>query len=793
MRIILRAIATFILLLASLLSMLLSGVFLYLNPSIPEIETFSKVSIKAPLKIYSDDDFLIQEFGERLSPITFDEIPQLFIKALLDTEDKRFFEHKGIDLVTLSNASWQLIRNKGVIRSGASTITMQLVKNISGQTEIRFIRKFKEMLLALKIERELSKEEILQLYLNIIPFGKHSFGVQAASNTYYGKGLSELNLAQMAMLAGIPQAPEAGNPINGPERAKRRRDLVLKRMLEQGSINDTMYEEARAKPITAKVFNRNIQLSAPHVAEMVRKELLKKLGRKAYTGGYIVKTTIRNDLQVAAKKALRKKLVEYDRRHGYRGPSYRSIQGTDQYLALPEAGYPENWTKTLKRLPVIGNQEPSIVTKIDNKSIFLLGKNLKEIVLNWEDETWARPFINSNERGQRPKSPEDLFNIGDVIRVEQRNITEFGLGQIPAIQGAFIAIDPKNGSIKALVGGFDFKQNQFNHVTQARRQPGSSFKPFYYAGALENGLTAATIFNDAPLVLPGGELEETYRPKNSGDAFQGNIRLREALYRSINLVSIRVLLDLGPENAINYVSRFGFNTSNFPKNLQLAFGGGTIALSPLEVATAYATFANGGFKIEPYLIRTIDSINEEFYYQEIPLEICAKDCEGETRKATRVVEPRVAFIMNSMLSDAVKKGTARKATRILNRQDLHGKTGTTNDSDIWFSGYTPNLVATAWAGFSDNSPVGNREWGSTAPLETWIEFMKEALKGSPEASLRAKPEGLVLVKIDPKTGLRAKASDPQGIFEIFREEYSPQTMPKRVPGFEAEDPTQTLF
>ena len=773
--------------------MLLSGVFLYLNPSIPEIETFSKVSIKAPLKIYSDDNLLIQEFGERLSPITFDEIPPLFIKALLDTEDKRFFEHKGIDLVTLFNASWQLIRNKGVIRSGASTITMQLVKNISGQTEIRFIRKFKEMLLALKIERELSKEDILQLYLNIIPFGKHSFGVQAASNTYYGKNLSELNLAQMAMLAGIPQAPEAGNPINGPERAKRRRDLVLKRMLEQGSINYTMYEEARAKPITAKVFNRNIQLSAPHVAEMVRKELIKKLGSKAYTGGYIVKTTIRNDLQVAAQKALRKKLIEYDRRHGYRGPGYRTIQGTDEYLALPEAGYPENWIETLKRLPVIGNQEPSIVAKIDDKSIFLLGKSLQEIVLNWEDETWARPFINSNERGKRPKSPRDLFNIGDVVRVEQRNRADFGLGQIPAIQGAFVAIDPKNGSIKALVGGFDFKQNQFNHVTQARRQPGSSFKPFYYAGALENGLTAATIFNDAPLVLPGGELEETYRPKNSGDAFQGNIRLREALYRSINLVSIRVLLDLGPENAIKYVSRFGFNTSNFPKNLQLAFGGGTIALSPLEVATAYATFANGGFKIEPYLIRTINSINEEFYYQEIPLGLCAKDCEGEVKKATRVVEPRVAFIMNSMLSDAVKKGTARKATRILGRQDLHGKTGTTNDSDIWFSGYTPNLVATAWAGFSDNSPVGNREWGSTAPLETWIEFMKEALKESPEDILRSKPEGLVLVKIDPKTGLRAKASDPQGIFEIFREEYSPQTMSKRVPGFEVEDPTQTLF
>jgi penicillin-binding protein 1A len=564
-------------------------------------------------------------------------------------------------------------------------------------------------------------------------------------------------------------------------------------MLEQKSISASMYQEARAEPITARVFNRNIELSAPYVAEMVRKTLLKEVGRKAYTGGYIVKTTIRKNLQVAAQKALQKKLIEYDRRHGYRGPGYRSIQGTDQYLAFPEAGYPENWTKTLEKLDEIGNQEPSIVTKIDGKSLFLLRKDLKEIVLNWEGQKWARPFINSNERAQRPKSPEKLFNVGDVVRVEQINESDFRLGQIPAIQGAFVAMDPNDGSIEALVGGFDFKQNQFNHVTQARRQPGSSFKPFYYAGALENGLTAATIFNDAPLVLPGGELEETYRPKNSGDAFQGSIRLREALYRSINLVSIRVLLDLGPENAIKYVSRFGFDTSNFPKNLQLAFGGGTIALSPMEVATAYATFANGGYKIEPYFIGTIDSINEDFNFQGSPAAMCLKDCENGEKKAARVLDPRVAFIVNSMLSDAVKKGTARKATRILDRQDIHGKTGTTNDSDIWFSGYTSNLVATAWAGFSDNSPVGNREWGSTAPLEMWIDFMKEALKDSPKNILPSKPEGLVLVKIDPKTGLRANASDPQGIFEIFREEYIPQTLSRRYTGQEAEDPTQTLF
>lgn len=752
--------------------LVLTAAFLYLNPQIPDTRSFSEVTLKAPLRIYSDDGLLIQEFGERLTPIRYEDIPTPFINALLDTEDKRFFEHSGIDLVTLVNATWQLVQNRGAIKTGASTITMQLVKNISGDTEVRFIRKFKEMLLAIKIERELSKEEILTLYLNIIGFGKHSFGIQAAANTYYGKNLDELNLAQMAMLAGVPQAPEAGNPINGPQRALTRRNLVLFRMREQGSITEAQYLEASSAPITASVHDRAIELPALYGAEMVRKHLLSKYGRNAYNQGMIAHTTLSGEMQLAAEAAITKKLLEYDRRHGYRGPDFKRIQGTDEFLAAPEYGYPTNWLATLKRLRSSGGQVPGIVTAVHEDSIEIVNREQVVLSIPWEGLAWARPYITVDRRGPRPKTADQIVGIGDVIRYEINEDGTPSLGQRPAIQGALVALDPYDGAIKAIVGGFDFETRQFNHATQAKRQPGSNFKPFYYSGAIENGLTAASIYNDAPLVLPGGELEETYRPKNSGDVFQGNIRLREALYRSINLVSIRVILDYGPDNAINYVSRFGFDTSNFPRDLQLAFGGGTISLTPLEVVTGYATFANGGFKVEPYLLREVDSINSDPIFQADPKVACTANC-ADLNKAKRVMDARVAHIMNSMLSDAIRRGTGTKAMRSLKRGDLRGKTGTTNDADIWFSGFTPDLVATTWAGFSNNSPVGNREWGSTTPIETWIEFMEKALPEQSDSRTLPRPDGIVSVKIDPESGLRTAPSDPDGIFEIFREEYVP--------------------
>ena len=774
----------------STMALVLAGAYLYLNPQIPDTRSFSQVTLKAPLRIYSDDGQLIQEFGERLTPVSYEEIPPLFVSALLDTEDKRFFQHSGIDLVTLVNATWQLVRNRGAIRTGASTITMQLVKNISGESEVRFLRKFKEMLLALKIERELTKEEILTLYLNIIPFGKHSFGIQAASNTYYGKNVNELDLAQMAMLAGIPKAPEAGNPINGPERALKRRNLVLQRMFEQGSISREQFDKAANSTITAKVFSRQIELPALYAAEMVRKHLLTEYGRDAYNQGMIAHTTLSSTMQRAAESAVTRKLLEYDRRHGYRGPEYRRIQGTEEFIAAPEYGYPDNWVDTLNSLEVSGGQKPAIVSFVDEEQITILTQDLKEEIITWDGLKWARPYINVDRKGPRPRSAGEIVAVGDVIRYETDMDGLLKLGQIPEIQGAIVALDPYDGAIRALVGGFDFERKQFNHATQARRQLGSNFKPFYYSGAMENGLTAASIYNDAPLVLPGGELEETYRPKNSGDVFHGNIRLREALYRSINLVSIRVILDYGPEEAIKYVSRFGFDTSNFPRNLQLAFGGGTIALTPLEVVTGYAAFANGGFKVEPYLLRELDSINSDVIFQADPAVACIKNCAG-LNQATRVIEPRVAHIMDSMLSDAIRRGTGTKAMRTLKRGDLRGKTGTTNDADIWFSGFTPELVATTWAGFSDNSPVGNREWGSTTPIETWIDFMAEALQQEADSKSLPRPDGIVSVKIDPETGLRTDPTDPNGIFEIFREEMVPAQSASRT---QTEDSnTQQIF
>ena len=770
------------------LGMGLAAAFLYLNPQIPEISTFTEVTLKAPLKIVSRDGKLIQEYGERLIPVQFEDIPETFINALLNTEDKRFFEHSGIDLVTLANATWQLFMNKGDIKTGASTITMQLVKNVSGASEVRFIRKFREMLLALKLERALSKQEILTLYLNIIPFGKHAYGIQAAAQTYYGGKIQDLRLAQMAMLAGIPKAPEAGNPINGPKRALERRNLILQRMVEQGSISQSDYQLAVAEPITARVFDRQIELPALYAAELIRSEVIKAFGSRAYALGLKVESTLDSRMHAAAEAAVIKKLNEYDQRHGYRRPEEAQLAGTRTYLASNQTEFPAYWKQRLKDANVIGDQHPAIVIDITGQSVQVLTRSGNIETLTWEGLRWARPYVNVNQRGRAPQSTSDILNIGDLIRIAPTDDEGWRLGQVPALQAAFVALDPDDGAIRAMVGGYDFRLNQFNHATQARRQPGSTFKPFFYAGAMEQGITAASIYNDAPVVLPGGELEEKYRPKNSGSGFRGNIRLREALYRSINLVSLRVLLDYGSSNAIDYVSRFGFNTDGFPNNVQLAFGGGTIALTPLEIATGYAVFANGGRAVDSFLIQSVTTVNESSSIIDRE-QFCRGGCRGAS--AEQVVDPRVAFIMNSILKDTIQKGTGRKAFRALKRTDLMGKTGTTNDADIWFSGYNGDIAATAWAGFSSNAPVGNREWGSTTPIETWIDFAKSALPNvSPEVA--RVPDGIVSIKIDPKTGQRTSPSDPNGVFEYFRQEFAPEEAQRLASDEDAAD-YQAIF
>lgn len=793
----------------------LAGTFLYLNPQIPSAASYRELRLQTPLRVFASDGSFLAEFGERRRiPVAIDAMPELFRRAVLDTEDKRFYSHGGIDYVTLLRATLRLLTNPDEIGPGASTITMQVARNVSFSLEQTFIRKFKEMLLAVKIENELSKDEILELYLNLIPFGKRAYGAEAAALTYYGKSLPELTVAQWAMLAGIPQAPSIGNPINGPERALRRRNLVLRNMLDQGSIDQQTYSAAVAAPITATVHERTTELDAPWIAEWARQQTVELYGPGAYEDGLEVWTTVDATAQRAAGEAMRAGLEAYDRRHGYRGPERALIPPDgpldDETLA--------RWQATLAETPVLGGQLPALVTEVDDEGFEALLASGERTRVPLEAMRWARPFLSVNSMGARPDTPARVVAPGHLVRLRA---TEEGwvLGQVPDVGGALVALDPDDGAVRALVGGYDFRRLQFNHALQAARQPGSSFKPFVYAAALDAGRTPASIYLDAPLVFSDENLESLYRPRNDSGNFRGPTRLRQALYQSINLVSMRVLLDVGAGNVIDHVGRFGFDTRTFPRNLQLAIGGGTMALTPLDMARAFAVFANGGFRVDPYLITRIERGGSEVLYRASPLVACDTNCERDRRVARagiasiaddlreaplvgpeagapapadgdarypveepqiapQVLDERTAYLMHSMLGDVIRYGTGRRA-RALERDDLGGKTGTTNEADTWFSGYQRELAATVWVGFSDNRPVGDNEFGSTTALPIWIDLMRSALDGVPE-HVPEQPPGIVRVRIDRETGLLAPPGDPDAIFELFREEDVPRAAQDRA-------------
>jgi penicillin-binding protein 1A len=817
----------------------LAGIYLYLDPQVPKAETYRQVKLETPLRVYTADKKLIAEFGERrLIPISLDEVPEYFIRGLLDTEDKRFYEHQGIDYISLTNDTFgligDLVTGEG-LGSGASTITMQLARNISFSLERKFLRKFKEMLLALKIERELSKDEILELYINVVPFGKRAYGAQAGALTYYGKLLKDLNLAQLAMLVGIPNAPEAGNPVNGPARALRRRNVVLRRMLDQGSIDADSYHAAVASPITAQVFDRALDVPAPYPSEWVRQQLLGKFP-DLYSGGYEVVTTLDSARQRAASEALRKGLMGYDRRHGYRGPETNVAD-----LIITAQGIDENQvTDQLAQRQARAGLLPGVVVAVDDLTASVRLQNARSAELDLGAVRWARTFIDVDTRGAGIRSVADVLKVGDVIRVQDlgllpqetvANETEtataedsqevlkqtWRLAQLPEIQGALVSLDPQNGAVQAMVGGFDFSRNQYNHALQAARQPGSGFKPFVYSAALASGITPASIFMDAPLVFADRNLESDYRPDNDNNKYNGPTRLREALYRSINLVSMRVLLKVGAGNVLDHVAHFGFNTSTFPRNTQLAIGGGTMAVTPIDMATAYAVLANGGYLIEPNIIREVRDIDGNLVFQPTYPVVCDETCQNEVERtdlltgepanleelfasntpteelsepadtakpallaAPRVIDERNAYIMHSMLQDVIRRGTGRRA-RSLERSDLAGKTGTTNDAaDTWFNGYNPDLVATVWVGFPNYQALGRNEYGSTTPLPIWIDYMTTALAGVRESS-PDQPNGVVTMKIDPKTGALAGIRETDAIFEFFLAEHTPRQQPSVEP------------
>ena len=825
----------------------LSGLFLYLNPQIPDASTYQNVQIETPLRVLGQNGLLLAEFGERRSiPITLNEVPQHFIDAIINTEDKRFYEHRGIDFISLSNdllsLVGDLITDRG-LGSGASTITMQLARNISFNLERRFLRKFKEMLLALKIERELTKNEILTLYINLVPFGKRAYGAEAAAKTYYGKSLDELNLAQLAMLAGIPQRPSAGNPINGPERALKRRNLVLSLMLEQTSISEEEYRRAVAAPITAKVYDRELDLESPYPSEIARRQALASIP-DLYTGGYKIITTIDENLQNASIQALKKGLYSYDKKHGYRpignieqigGAEIQeakvlrsemsdyaallqiaSISGKKENLSsleIPEIKLSEESVKIIKSnlesLPIYDDLQAAIAVFVDNEYALMYSSNGKIQVIEKSQSLWARRYIDEDTLGPRISGMKTILQNGDIAYITKQK-TGWSLAQIPLIEGASVSIDTDTGQIKAIVGGFDFYRNQYNHATQAKRQPGSGFKPFIYSAAINQGIMPSDIFIDAPLVFEDSNLETQYRPNNDNKKYNGPTRLRQALYRSINLVSMRVLMKIGAGRALDYIPRFGFETKNFPRNTQLAIGGGTMGVTPLEMVRAYAVIANGGFLVEPHVIDKILDPQDNIVFQTNHPKVChsCKDNEGndssliatslepaieesssedtftkeplqsidladdERATAVRVIDKRNAYIMDSMLKDVIKLGTGRRALA-LKRNDLAGKTGTTNDAaDTWFNGYGAGIATTVWVGFTNHAPMGSNAYGSNIPLPIWIDIMKFALKDKKEKTA-VQPTGIISLRIDPETGLPTSEKAKSTTFDYFYTEHAP--------------------
>lgn len=746
-----------------------ASLYYYLEPSLPSTENLKSVKFQVPLRVYSSDHKLIAEFGEmRRIPLSYNAIPEPMVQAFLAAEDDRFFEHPGVDYKGLMRAAYQLLLT-GERRQGGSTITMQVARNFFLSSEKTFTRKFSEIFLSLRIENELTKEEILELYLNKIYMGNRAYGVGAAAMVYYGKTVDQLTLPQIAMIAGLPKAPSRYNPLADPERSLQRRDYVLGRMAKLGFITEQEEMAARAIPITASLHTAQTEADAPYIAEMVRAEMFDRYGNDAYTTGFNVYTTIDSKLQSVANRALRNNLQAYDLRHGYRG--------AEQHLNLSGNEDDHTLDALLRDHRIVGDLPPAIVTGIEEKSATLyLGEGRYE-TLSWEGLEWARPFKTENRVGPKPQRADEIIKPGDLVRV----LAESGddgarlrLAQIPAAESAFISLHPDNGAIQTLSGGYDFYHSKFNRVTQAMRQPGSGFKAIIYSAALEAGFTAASLINDAPVVFDDPSLEGAWRPENYSGKFFGPTRLRYALTKSRNLVSIRLLRSMGIEHALEHAKKFGFNPDDLPHNLSLALGSG--AVTPLQMASAYAILANGGFRVEPYFISRIERDNGELIFQATPVTVC-DGCTEENSAglpiAPRVISPQNHYLMNSMMRDVISRGTAIKA-RSLGRSDLAGKTGTTNDQrDAWFNGFNRSLVAITWVGFDSSKPLGRGEVGGRAALPAWIEFMRTALNDVPEQPLKV-PTGMVTVRIDPKTGKRASVDQDDAIFEVFRSENAPR-------------------
>ncbi|MEO0423727.1 MAG: penicillin-binding protein 1A [Pseudomonadota bacterium] len=835
-----------------------AAAYMFVAESLPDVDTLKSVQLEAPMRVYSRDGVLIGEFGEkRRIPVTYEQLPQQVIDAFVAAEDDRFFEHPGVDYQGLVRAVLVLAKT-GRGSQGGSTITMQVARNYLLTLRHSYVRKVREIFIALNMERVLTKQEILTLYLNKIFFGQRAYGVAAAAEVYFGKQLHELRLDEVAILAGIPKAPSDLNPVTNPERSRSRRDYVLRRMRELGYIDSEAHELALAQPIRASIHGPRVEGEAAYLAELARAEMVERFGEAVYGSGLRVVTTLDGERQEAAVAAVRDALLQYDRRHGYRGPvDTRDLEAVGQA--------PQQLDAMLSEYPALPLHQLAVVTAVDDASAQVHVSEHRQGLIPLEGVKWAREYIDESRAGGTPTRVGDVLAVGQVIYVQPlapaenaqpareeegtapAQVTQWKLGQVPAVQGALVSLDPRDGAVSAMVGGYDFRLSKFNRVSQAKRQPGSSFKPFVYSASLEHGFTAASVLPDAPVVYDDPGMEEAWRPENYEREFRGPMRLREALVASRNLVSIRLLREVGVRQAIAHIGQFGFDPEELPASLSLALG--SASLTPLQVATGYAVLANGGFAVTPYLIDRVEGANGELVYEANPkiaclpceraLELGALDAadgataaadaqrgvvarlaslesnvatapseghgmpaewpsaevacarmEGFTggypiaNMAPRVVSPQNVYIITDMMRDVVRRGTGRAAYRRLQRNDLAGKTGTTNEQrDAWFSGFNADLTATVWVGFDEFTRLGRGEVGGRAALPAWTDYMESVLTGRPEHSI-PEPYGLVRVKIRPDTGELARAGESGWVYEIFRQGNAPEApLDEQVPSF----------
>ncbi|MDN3679421.1 PBP1A family penicillin-binding protein [Vibrio tapetis subsp. quintayensis] len=813
------------------------GFYYYVKPELPDVATLRDVQLQTPMQVFSQDGKLIAHFGEkRRIPVKYEDIPQHLIEALIATEDSRFYDHPGIDPIGITRAAL-VVAMSGSAKQGASTITQQLARNFFLSNEKKIMRKIKEIFIAIHIEQLLSKEEIMELYVNKIFLGHRSYGFGAAARVYFGKDLPDLTLSEQATLAGMPKAPSTMNPIYSVKRATHRRNVVLMRMLDEKYITQEEYDQARAEDIVSRYHGAEIELSAPYVAELARAWMVERYGEEAYTSGMRIYTTIKSDLQSSANDAAINNLLDYDERHGYRGEE--RILWKDGEANWDD----ETMAKHLKKVPTYGQITPAIVLNVTNKAADVYIKNEGHTTLEWDGMKWARRFITDKKQGSAPKNATEIITTGEQIWVRQvqspatdeelEQQTTWKLSQVPVANTAFIAMNPENGAVMSLVGGFNFVHSKFNRATQSVRQVGSSIKPFIYSAAIDNGLTLASLINDAPINQWDKSQGTAWRPKNSPPTYVGPTRLRIGLAQSKNVMAIRVLRQVGLDKTREYLTRFGFDINQVPRSETIALGAGS--LTPMKMAQGYSVFSNGGYYVEPFYIERVETPFGELEFEASPKVVCHNDCqkpttdnqfdeqdvETETQYAPQVISEQTAFLVREMMYSNVWgggnwrhktgwNGTGWRAQK-LGRRDIGGKTGTTNDSkDAWYNGYAPGMVAISWVGFdthdrnlgrtTKNSNLGKEqitgaEAGAKTAQPAWVDFMRVALENVP-AQRKQVPANIVRARIDLETGLLTHKSDESTMFEYFLRgteptEYVKKTMTDTI--YNSGDEGEELF